>query len=95
MKHIITTTPRKSVSFRNSTVYYDAVIDGIPVKVSAQCRKTGRPGSNSAWQVAWYLRFDNPEVNKHPDYQEIRAELCKQMGIPIRIDKRNVKRTSI
>lgn len=61
-------------------------IDGIECPVEVRCRRTGRQvdvidHQGPVYQVYWSLRFDNPEIRKHPDYKEIRDKVCKEFAV--------------
>lgn len=65
--------------------HFVANIDGVTAHFTAKVKLTGRMAHDHSGtlsnQVTWSLKFDDPNVRKHPDYKAIRDELKRLAGL--------------
>ena len=83
---IITANAKSTRKITYAAINAVVKIDDIECPVQVRCRRSGRQvdvidNQGPVYQVYWSLKFDNPEIRKHPDYREIRTMVCKELAV--------------
>lgn len=83
---VVTSSAKSTRKITYAAINAVVRIDGVYCTVQVRCRRTGRQvdvidHQGPVYQIYWSLKFDNPEIRKHPDYKEIRQMVCKELAV--------------